>query len=400
MLRHLLKLIWKRKARNLMLSLEILLAFLLLFTIAAFGVRNWQLYHQPTGFDYRDVWSVTITPGNGKRMPNDAALYRQFPQALEAVPEVGKVAFSTFAPYTWSTYSSEFKLPDGSNIVQTQMMEVTDEFFAVSGMQPQEGRWFGGEDDGTGVKPVVINRHLAQALFPGRAAVGQVFTNHMQDNPYVERFRVTGVVDSYRPRGEFSAPGNFLLAQRGNIGLNPGLPTMLLRMRADTPRSVEAALQRQLKLVRNDWSYTIAPLADLRASMLKTELMPLVVLSVIAAFLVAMVAFGLFGVLWQNTTRRIPEIGLRRALGAPAGAIYRQIITEQLLLSTGAMLAGLALLVQLPLTGVLGEHLDWSVFIYALGLSMGLIYLLSLLCSLYPGWHASRMPPTSALRYE
>jgi putative ABC transport system permease protein len=400
MLRHLLKLIWKRKARNLMLSLEILLAFVLLFVIAAFGVRNWQLYHQPTGFEYRDVWSVSISPGNGQRMPNDAAMYRQFRQALEAMPEVAQVAFSTYPPYSWSMYTSEFKLPDGSNIVPSQMMEVTNEFFAVSGIVPQEGRIFSDKDGGTDITPVVINQRLAQALFHGRAAVGQVFSNHMRDNPNVTRFRVVGVVDSYRPRGEFSAPDNFLLVQRGDIGMNAGLPTMLLRMRPGTPRSAEAALQRQLKLVHNDWSYTIAPLADLRASMLKTELMPLLVLSVIAAFLVAMVAFGLFGVLWQNTTRRIPEIGLRRALGAPAGAIYRQIIAEQLLLSTGAMLAGLVLLVQLPLTGMLGEQLDWPIFICAAGLSMGLIYLLSLLCSLYPGWHASRMTPTSALRYE
>jgi putative ABC transport system permease protein len=404
MLRHLLKLIWKRKARNLMLSLEILLAFLLLFVIAAFGVRNWQLYHEPTGFAYRDVWAVTINPGNGQRMPNEAAIYQQFTQALQAVPHVAGVAFSTYAPYSWTTYSSEFKLPDGSNIVQSQMMEVTDAFFAVSGIDAQEGRLFSSQDDGADVRPVVINRQLAQALFPGRAAVGQLFTNHMHDNPNVERFRVIGVVDHYRPRGEFSAPDNFLLTQRGNIGLNiglnAGLPTILLRMQAGTPRSVEAALQRQLKLVRNDWSYTMTPLADQRASMLKTQLMPLAVLSVVAAFLLAMVAFGLFGVLWQNTTRRIPEIGLRRALGAPAGAICRQIIAEQLLLSSGAMLAGLALLVQLPLTGVLGEQLNWNVFMGALGLSMGLIYLLSLLCSLYPGWHASRMTPTTALRHE
>jgi hypothetical protein len=47
-----------------------------------------------------------------------------------------------------------------------------------------------------------------------------------------------------------------------------------------------------------------------------------------------MVAFGLFGVLWQNTTQRIPEIGLRRAVGASAADIYRQIVAEQLLLSS------------------------------------------------------------------
>jgi putative ABC transport system permease protein len=36
----------------------------------------------------------------------------------------------------------------------------------------------------------------------------------------------------------------------------------------------------------------------------------------------------------------------------------------------------------------------------AAALSMGVIYLLSLLCSLYPGWRASRLSPTEALHYE
>jgi putative ABC transport system permease protein len=113
-----------------------------------------------------------------------------------------------------------------------------------------------------------------------------------------------------------------------------------------------------------------------------------------------MVAFGLFGVLWQNTTRRIPEIGLRRAIGANAGNIYRQIIAEQFLLSSGAMLVALLLLVQLPITGALGDSLNWTVFAAAAALSAGVIYLLSLLCSVYPGWRASRLSPTEALHYE
>jgi putative ABC transport system permease protein len=121
---------------------------------------------------------------------------------------------------------------------------------------------------------------------------------------------------------------------------------------------------------------------------------------VIAGFLLVMVGFGLFGVLWQNTTRRIPEIGLRRAVGASAGSIYRQIIGEQMMLSTFAMVVGLVLLVQLPLTGALGSYLDWRVFAGAAVLSMAVIYLISLLCALYPGWRASRLSPTEALHYE
>jgi putative ABC transport system permease protein len=121
---------------------------------------------------------------------------------------------------------------------------------------------------------------------------------------------------------------------------------------------------------------------------------------IIAAFMLVMVAFGLFGALWQNTTQRIPEIGLRRAIGATAGEIYRQIVLEQFLLSSVAIVLGLALLVQLPLTRVLGEHLDWAVFAQAAMLSMAVIYLLSLLCALYPGWRASRLSPTEALHHE
>ena len=134
--------------------------------------------------------------------------------------------------------------------------------------------------------------------------------------------------------------------------------------------------------------------------MLSLQLVPLKIGAVIAAFLLVMVAFGLFGVLWQNTTQRIPELGLRRALGATSASIYRQIVAEQFLLSSSAMLVGLVLLVQLPLTGVMGETLNWPVFWAAAALSAGVIYLLSLLSSLYPGWRAAQLSPVQALHYE
>jgi putative ABC transport system permease protein len=398
MLRHLLKLTWKRKSRNLMLSLEILLAFAIVFGIAAFGLRNWQLYREPIGFDGTDTWSVRMALGE---MPDDAIpadVYDTLRRGLMELPEVREVGFGAYSPYTMSTWTTSFKSPQTGANVKTNIFESSDGTAAAIGLKLIAGRWFTAQDDGQAVRPVVLNRRMATAMFPGRQALGQQFTEKEDEN--VRTFRVVGVVEDFRNKGPLMAPVNFVLTRFDPHAGKSRARTILLKVAPGTPRSFETALNRRLKLVRNDWAYEIAPLTAMRATLLKEHLVPFIVIAVIAAFMLAMVAFGLFGVLWQNTTRRIPEIGLRRAVGASAGSIYRQIIAEQLLLSSTAMIVGLILLVQLPITGALGETLNWPVFLGAAGLSMGVIYLLSLLCSLYPGWRASRLSPTEALHYE
>jgi putative ABC transport system permease protein len=400
MLRHMMKLIWKRKSRNLMLSLEILVAFVIVFGIAAAGARLVQLYHLPVGFDYQDRWAVRMTGGAGQQVKSDPAMYDNLRRALAAMPEVEQVAFSTFAPYRRQIMRTEFALPGGGARVEADMLEVSDEYFALAGMRLREGRWFSAIDEGTDTVPVVITRRMAESLFPGQSAVGKQFTDSEAGDKMPRIMKVTGVIEAFRSQGELMTPVNFIFLRFAPLVAKDGVNTIMLKVRPGTERVFEAALNRQLKLVRNDLSYEIAPVAALRGSLIKEQVIPLVVLAVIAAFMLIMVAFGLFGVLWQNTTQRIPEIGLRRALGASSAAIYRQIIGEQMLLSSLAMALALALLVQLPLTGALSTSLNWQVFLAAAGLAMAVIYLISLLCSLYPGWRASRLSPTEALHYE
>jgi putative ABC transport system permease protein len=398
MFRHLMKLTWKRKARNLMLSLELLLAFAIVFAITAFAVRSVELYHMPLGFNYDNVWSVTIHSGQG-RVPAEAQLYDSFRRGLRELPEIEDVAFSSFSPFTNSTFQSTVMSPVTRKRERTNLLEVSDHFFAATGMKLVEGRGFSAEDDGSQAVPVVINRAMANAMFPHQSALGKQFSE-TEDGSGKNAMKVVGIVDEYRDKGELMSPVNFTLTRFVPAADARGMQAILVKLRPGTSRAFEATLNRQLKLVRNDWSYEISPLNLMRKSRLKEQMMPLIILSVIAAFMLAMVAFGLFGVLWQNTTRRIPEIGLRRALGATSTSIYRQIVTEQLLLSSVAMLAGVILLVQLPLTGALGASLSWNIFFVATALSMLVIYLISLLCALYPGWRASRLDPAAALHYE
>ena len=398
MLRHLLKLTWKRKSRNLMLSLEILVAFAIVFGIAAVGLRYLELYRLPLGFDGTDTWKIDVQMGDAKPEQVDPGTYDRIRRDLLELPQVRAVGFASFTPYQLSSWTSSFKSPQTGADIRSNRIDASDDLAAALGMRVVAGRWFDARDEGAQTLPAVLNRRMAAALFPGRQALGQRFTGTEKSS--VTTFQVIGLVDEFRNKGPFMTPTNFTITRFAPHTSAARLRTVLVKVAPNTPRAFEAQLNARLKLIRNDWGYQIEPLKSMRASLMKEQLMPLAVMGVIAVFMLVMVAFGLFGVLWQNTTRRIPEIGLRRAVGASAAHIYRQIVAEQLLLSSVAIAVGLALLVQLPLTGALGDMLGWTVFGGAAALSMGVIYLLSLLCALYPGWRASRLDPSAALHYE
>ena len=301
MIRHLLKPLWRRKGRNLLLSLEIGLAFAVVFAIAATGLRYWQLYHQPVGFAWQDVWSVEMLfpQSSDREVDFDPAVYGQLQRALERLPEVEKVALAAYTPYENSSWNTDYWLP-GSNVkIESNLMQVSDGFFDTLGVKVLEGRGFNASDDGAARRPVLVNRRFAEAAFPGRSAVGQRFTEtdpESKEKGERSEFEIVGVYEAFRNQGEFMAPTNFVLT-----------------------RFVPATDRQQMRTV-------------------------LLCLLPIAATLV--------------------------------------------------------LLVQLPITGALGEALSWPLFLGAGLLAAAVMVLVSVACALYPAWRASRLSPTEALHYE
>jgi len=110
------------------------------------------------------------------------------------------------------------------------------------------------------------------------------------------------------------------------------------------------------------------------------------------------VALGLFGILWYNINRRRGEIGLRRAVGASGRSVSAQLVTEAMLLATLAIVAGSFFAIQFPLLRVF--DLSSSIYLTALGWAILFIYLLVLVCSLYPGRQAAAIYPAVALHEE
>ncbi len=112
-------------------------------------------------------------------------------------------------------------------------------------------------------------------------------------------------------------------------------------MRPGVTAAFEEHLVNTLQAMAPDWSFGMKPTEDVRTEYLRNNyLTPLAIMGMVAGFLLLMVALGLSGVLWQNVTQRIRELGLRRAKGADRARIKRQIFMEIALMTGIALVAG------------------------------------------------------------
>ncbi len=404
MFQHLLKILWQRKTKNLMLSFEIFLIFSVVFAIVAGVVYNTKLYRTPLGFQYQDVWTVSIGSAGQNRPVIDAQTFENFKRELSTLPEVESMSFVRFRPFTRSGFRTNLKSAEKGVSQHSYILSVDDDFAKTMGMVLEEGRWFGAEDAPENDKVIVINRQLADALFPGQSAVGKWMEgpNNKEADPGSAKDlrKVIGVVNQYRYMGELFELTGIGFVRYSPLQKSADMDNFVVKVKPGTSNLFELKLYQKLKQLRNDWEYTIGRSVDARATQLHEKAIVFTPPVLVAIFLLIMVGFGLFGVLWQNTTRRIPEIGLRRALGAASSNIYWQIVFEQLLLSSLAIVLALVLLMQIPLTGAMSKFIDWPAFFISAGISMFIIYSVSVICALYPAWSASRLSPTEALHYE
>jgi len=184
MTRHLISLIWNRRRHNFLLSAEIFFSFLVLFGVVFTSLKFADNWRQPLGFDIERVWNVNVNRTGPPRGPAGVfATFQQLVVAARELPQVESVAAAVTAPYDDSNWNGDERLADGRS-VEYSVNEVTDDFLKVVSLQLVHGRWFSREDDADTLKPVVINRRMARAIFGTDDAAGQIIhLQHVPDAP-------------------------------------------------------------------------------------------------------------------------------------------------------------------------------------------------------------------------
>ena len=416
MIRHLLRIVWNRRRTNLLISIEIFLSFLVLATVLIVGLYLADNYRQPLGFAYQNVWSVRISmnapdagvSGAGEQPfeyspAGQRARIATLLGLLRDLPGVVSAAAAMNAPYGRSSWSSSISVA-GRNF-DYGANEATDSFRETMGMIVTKGRWFDRSDAGVPGEAVVINERLARELFGSEDPVGRTVT---PDPPKLAEFprqppmRIVGVIRDFRKGGEFEPAANFVFF-RNNVDdtyKGPRMPRWLLvRAQPGSGADFEERMIARLQQGAPAWSFRAEPLTRARSTVLRSYAPSITAWTLIAAFLTIMVMMGLTGVLWQAVTQRTREIGVRRAKGATAAAIRRQVLGEVLILTTFAVVAGVVVVAQFPLVELLGP-IGARVYLAGLAAAVACIYGLTAVCAWAPSRLASSIVPAEALRYE
>jgi putative ABC transport system permease protein len=393
MIRHAFLLIWQRKRANTLLIVELLVTFLVLFALAGVSLHFSRLYRQPLGFNVANTLSVRIATG--------AALTEAdrdiFPQVLRVVQQMEAVAaVEIVLDPVFSIGSSNMIATVNGQDIRLEVNAVSQGFPAAVGMRLVQGRWFGPQDDAQSeaeqtIRPILVNQAYVDAV------EGEVLGTIIPNGELQQR--IVGVFDTLRQHGEFVASRPFMLQRMRTDSPFTRPPTLVVVTKPGVGPEFEEQLLNTLQGAAPRWDFDADYWVALQAAHYRTFAIPLLIAGSIVVFLLTLVGFGLLGVLWQNIIRRTPEMGLRRAMGAPASAVRLQVMLEMLAVASFALVLGLVVVVQFPLSGVL-QAMDWSLFFPSAAASTIALVAMCVLFALYPSYQATRKDPVEALRYE
>jgi predicted permease len=390
--------------RNALVILQIALALVLVIASGLLVRSFYYLLRVDAGFRTEHVLTFELSlPGT--RYPDQqhiAQFYRQAIPLLRGVAGVDSAAITEAVPMGGAPSGTVIRIPGRpvAALNQASMVDYTiisPGLFATLGTPFERGRDFLDSDDETEPAVAIINRTMARRLWPQEDALGKQIVVPAQPRPMT----IVGIVADTKHSSlhEDQDPEMFVPYTQQAW---PSMSIMQVAMRTSAdPSSVIGGVRSVLHSLDSGVPLAkIATLSELTNSSLSQERFSMLLLGLFGVFSLLLAAVGIYGVISYSVSQQTREIGIRMALGARRGNVFRATLSHGLRLATLGV--GVGILAALGAGRVLSSYLygvkadDPLTFIVV----SVVLTLVAILAGLLPAQRASSIDPMQALRTE
>jgi predicted permease len=390
-----------RRTRRVLVVAEFALAIVLLVG-AGLLVRSWQYVTRiDPGFIPERVLVVNITAPPTFSVPAQRTdLYRRVLEQIQAVPGVENAGIIDDL-FTGNPREQALTVERDAGTVSERVLftrdEVSLDFFRTLGTPLLRGRAFSTGDRPEAPLVAIVNDALARHSWPGQDPMGRRFKLGPQDadGPW---YSVVGVVGNMRRQGleREALPQMFVSLAQNPPSRNVDL---FIRTSSDDPLAMAEALRAAVGRVEKTAAISgVAPLEQQLGTYLTQRRFQTGLLTGFSVVALLMAAVGIYGLVQYSVATRTQEIGLRMAIGAQAGDIFRMMIGEGLTLSLSGLALGLVGAWWLGLAGsslLFGVTASDPLTLAAVSL---LLMAVAMAACYFPARRAMRIDPMVALR--
>jgi predicted permease len=373
-------------------------AGMLVTTLTALQTAN-------TGYDLRHVLAVDLPPvlGPGLRDDTRATVIREVVRQIGDLPGAEGVAVSGSVPWrdrsaTRVQFVAEGYQPaNGEENPTGQLRYVSPRYFEVLGVPLLAGRDFTDADARSGENVAIVNRSVAQRLFPNGDALNRRLTpTNLGTNLGRSRpSRIVGIVADVDEDNVVQEPSMIVYYPMGSGGSR-----LFVRASGD-PHLLIPSVTRTIRQISADQAIERpATLEDIRFEVLAPERLNAFVFSALGGIALLIAIVGVAGVLAFSVSARTREFGVRLAVGSTpwdlrAGVLSDGVRTAAIGIAAGAA-GGYAIA---RLAGAFFESVQLPGALPVIGAAIVLIGA-AIGASLVPATRASRVDVLQALRSE
>ena len=309
-----------------------------------------QLSEVDTGLTAEEVLTMEVPLSTGGRSDSDAkALYDRMRLEIGAIPGVREVGLGSTMPLRANEFMLEVKaegreLPAGAPMPRAEFRTASPDYFRAAGIPLLKGQEFTTTDVQGARKVVILNKTLADQLFPDRDPIGQriAWTGEvLKFIPVSGDWRtVVGVVGDTKDGGLDAAPRPAVFQPFAQeMAFSGGL---VIRAERDAGSLVSATTRLVRSIAPRDPIENVLTVAEIRDLSVAPRRLNAALLSSFSVLAVIIAAVGIAGVLAFSVSARTNEIGIRMSLGADSGRVQRMVLMEGgVLLVLGLVLGGI-----------------------------------------------------------